>query len=270
MTFKRIYERIQKIIHDHTATGLVDIKEAINEAYNEICNLEDWWWLKRLHEFYTKPSYNAGSVSVEEDSNLIAGSSTAFAAAHVNMKFVYSEFPEQFTVSSVVDVDTIKLSEDYTGDDDSGDAYCIFEKEISLPSDFRRPFKVKLSGRPLDQIGEREMKERIFPRWAPSRPTEYTLTVSTLLFNSCPDEKYYGELWFWANPTVLSGDSDVPVIPAQFHQALVLGGYLKMNEGNEDIELNPRYEKSYERILRNLFENNERDSDQEDTFKRSE
>lgn len=266
MTFEDIYKEIQSMISDDdTSEILPKIKKAINEVYDEICNMEDWRWLIKTLSIITKENYNTGTVALVNGSNAVVGTGTDFTSAMEGMKFIHPDFPKVYTVDTVADTEHLTLTANYDGDDDSAVGFLIFENEYALPSDFRRPFSAKLDSRPLDQMDLRDYR-KIQPTWIGSQPTDYVINGSNVIFYRIPDLKYYCEFDYYSTPANLVATSDVPLIPKQFHQILVFGGYRRVNAKLEDIDYNKKYESLYDVILQNLYINNEIDSDEEDSF----
>lgn len=72
-------------------------------------------------------------------------------------------------------------------------------------------------------------------------PGAWTIHGSRLYFDKPTDQAYTLELYYLKKPTKLEDDSDVPEIPEEFEEALVLGAYYRVLERNEDFDLASYY-----------------------------
>lgn len=266
MTFEDIYLEIQEMVQDESAGMQTKIESAINEVYREICSMRtmNWRWLHKSKNYYTAAGYNTGTITVTNGSTAITGTGTEFTSSMADMKLVFPDFPEINIIASVEGDEALTLSAAYQGDDDDG-SFLIYQNELDLPADFRRPLKVKLNGLPLDQLDLRKYREKQ-ESWSTARPSGYTIDGTKLILDPIPDAKYLVEVFYYAKATDLSADPDEPLIPSEFQHILIYGGYVRLCEKDGDIEFNQVYQNRYQEILADLIADNEQDSDMEDEF----
>lgn len=71
----------------------------------------------------------------------------------------------------------------------------------------------------------------------PSAPSIWTLHANKLYFSQPTDQDYDVELYYIKKPALLDDGADVPEIPSEFEELLVLGAYIRVLERNEDFDL---------------------------------
>lgn len=67
-------------------------------------------------------------------------------------------------------------------------------------------------------------------------PTAWTVHGGKLYLNRPTDTTYILRLFYLKKPLVLAADEDVPEIPEEFAEVLVLGAYYRVLERNEDFD----------------------------------
>lgn len=73
------------------------------------------------------------------------------------------------------------------------------------------------------------------------KPSVWTLHGNRLYFSQPTDQVYTLELYYIKKPDTLTNDTDVPEIPYEFEELLVLGAYIRVLERNEDFDLASYY-----------------------------
>lgn len=81
------------------------------------------------------------------------------------------------------------------------------------------------------------------------RPLLWTTYGDKLYFGQPTDGIYTLSLFYLKTPKVLAADADVPEIPPEFEEALVLGAYYRVLKRNEDFDLAAAVEQDYEKEL---------------------
>lgn len=69
------------------------------------------------------------------------------------------------------------------------------------------------------------------------QPTIWTLHGNKLYFSTPTDQVYTLDIFYVKKPALLSDGADVPEIPSEFEELLVLGAYYRVLERNEDFDL---------------------------------
>lgn len=68
-------------------------------------------------------------------------------------------------------------------------------------------------------------------------PSIWTSYGNKIYFSRPLDEEHQVQLWYLKKPILLSADGDVPELPEEFEELLVLGAYIRVLERNEDLDL---------------------------------
>lgn len=64
----------------------------------------------------------------------------------------------------------------------------------------------------------------------------WTLYANNIIFSAPTNDTYTLTTFYIRKPAVLSGDGDIPEIPEEFSELLVLGAYIRILERNEDFD----------------------------------
>ena len=64
----------------------------------------------------------------------------------------------------------------------------------------------------------------------------WTLYANNIIFSAPTDNTYTLTTYYIRKPVVLVGDGDIPEIPEEFSELLVLGAYIRILERNEDFD----------------------------------
>lgn len=67
-------------------------------------------------------------------------------------------------------------------------------------------------------------------------PRAWTIYAGKILFDRPTDQSYILSLFYLKKPDTLTADNQVPEIPEEFSELLVLGGYIRALERNEDFD----------------------------------
>lgn len=70
-----------------------------------------------------------------------------------------------------------------------------------------------------------------------AQPSIWTLHGNRLYLSAPTDQEYTLEIYYIKKPALLDDDSDVPEVPAEFEELLVLGAFIRILERNEDFDL---------------------------------
>jgi len=68
-------------------------------------------------------------------------------------------------------------------------------------------------------------------------PTYWTTHSNKLYFSQPTDQVYQLSTWYIKTPTLLEDDLDVPEVPEEFSEALILGATMRVQKRNEDYDL---------------------------------
>lgn len=83
----------------------------------------------------------------------------------------------------------------------------------------------------------------------PSAPNNWTLYGGNILLDAPTDGDYTMTMYYIKRPVKLTQDSDVPELPEEFEELLVLGAFRRILERNEDYDLAASVEAQYQSKL---------------------
>lgn len=128
---------------------------------------------------------------------------------------------------------------------------------FQLPSDVAQIQSQTLSG--VSRFANLNMPWREFfmaypdaSNETPAAPSRWTLYAGNVLLNAPTDQEYTMTLFYIRKPKVLAEDGDVPEIPEEFSELLILGAYRRILERNEDFDLAATVNAQYQSILTQL------------------
>lgn len=81
---------------------------------------------------------------------------------------------------------------------------------------------------------------RIYPTPAsnkPGAPTHWTSYGGNILLSQPTDKEYTLDIFYLKKPAKLLADTDVPEIPEEFSELILLGAYIRIAKRNEDTDL---------------------------------
>lgn len=252
MTFQAIYTMAMGQTHhdpDTETALLTKVKTWVNKRYHQA-----WSKLLQMDPTFgrttsiltTTDDYNTGTVEVD-GTTTVTGTSTVWTSGMVGRKFKLDSFSEVYEISAYVSATEITLNKACNADADDGLAYMIYQDEVSLPSDCAEVVSLGIyrSYRPLVRIGIRELQEKqldnpVSINSVDTLDPEYftLLDQSTILVYPAPSRVVLLELYYIKNFTELSQTSDTPLIPADFHDALVTGTIADIYKFEDDTRQN--------------------------------
>lgn len=86
----------------------------------------------------------------------------------------------------------------------------------------------------------------------PGAPSLWTQYAGNILLSTPTDQDYTMTLFYIRKPKILVENGDVPEIPEEFSELLILGAFKRILERNEDFDLANEVEADYQRILLQL------------------
>lgn len=105
------------------------------------------------------------------------------------------------------------------------------------------------------------MDFRTFNQWFPTpannKPSSvhfWTLYAGNVLTSAPTDQDYTMTIFYIKKPKLLAQDEDVPDVPEEFAEALILGALMRIHERNEDIDLAASVSQSYTAIMTQLVD----------------
>lgn len=83
----------------------------------------------------------------------------------------------------------------------------------------------------------------------PGKPSAWTLYAGNIIFDKPTDEDYVLTLFYIRKPITLTTGTQVPEIPYEFEELLVLGAYIRCLKFNEDNDQAQYHEGEYNKML---------------------
>lgn len=212
---------------------------------------EGFTWAERSADLVTQPEYTTGTLSVNQGSTALTGSSTfwntnnAFSVANMRAggKIVINGGVEVYEISSVTNDTSAVLTAAFVKSDVSAASYSYFEDEYALDADFLRPVDIQTfdSNDDIELIGRNEFRRRYPRNKTPGKPliativdrafSSNTTPVRKVRFWKPPDQAYLIPYTFITNKLAvsssgtaqanLSADADEPIVPLQYRHAIV-------------------------------------------------
>lgn len=153
------------------------------------------------------------------------------------------------TITDVIEAGTTNGSEEEGGggggDEESGtDPGSEGDTEESSPE---RTYDISRHYLPFREFNSRFANREQAQR---GNPTYWTTHGTKLLFSAPVKDNVELRLFYNKNPVKLEDGDDQPEIPAEFEEVLVLGGFIRCLERNEDFDLAAYYrDGEYTRLL---------------------
>lgn len=127
-----------------------------------------------------------------------------------------------------------------------------------FPSDYQIEQALKITDPEgnIRDITENYMGFREFNRMFPvpstrsaGQPTYWTTHAGKLLIDKPTDQQYTLDLYYLKKPDLLEDDADVPEVPSEWEECLVLGAYYRVLQRNEDFDLATAIKLEYQEQL---------------------
>lgn len=254
-TFSDLYTDLQNRVRAQTGVTATEnqAKRYINIALHDmhIGFTEKMPWAERTAQLITQQDYTTGTLSINQGSTTITGSSTAwntnnaFSVANMRAggKITIDSNPEVYEISAVASDTSATLTSAFIDSDVSGVSYVYFEDEYALDSDFLRPVsftsfdinnEIQLIDRTQFRFQYPRNKTTGKPRVATIVDKAFsgsTTPVRKVRFHKPPDDFYLIEYPFITNKLAvsssgtaqanLSADADEPIVPLRYRHAIV-------------------------------------------------
>lgn len=267
-TFSDLYTALENALRVTTGVTATQnqSKRAINVALHDMHLGTDYKfpWAERAGKLLVRDQYTTGTVTITRGSTTLTGSSTVWtttddfgiANARANGKIRIAGNLTPYTVSSVGGAGTITLTSMFTEDDVTDGTYVYYEDEFDLASDFLRPVDIqRFSDQvPIELIGRTEFRRRYPTNSVPGRPQVATLIDYAPSGNTTPIRRVRFHpppstamtipyTYITGNLAVssagvaaanLSADSDEPIVPLRYRNAIVLHALYQMYRDKKD------------------------------------
>jgi len=118
----------------------------------------------------------------------------------------------------------------------------------SLPADFAKVRSLRRTdiGRELQSVFLRDIDRSIITS---GTPYAYALDGANMHLYPTPDQAYPLELRYWKLPAALSADTDVPTIPADYHNLLIYSAVAEGYRAEDDHQTAAQWQALYDKGL---------------------
>lgn len=122
---------------------------------------------------------------------------------------------------------------------------------LSLPSNYARCVDLSNTDdqRVLEQMDLRDYDDAVI---ASGSPVFWVVVGSNVTLYPTPDNAYNLRLRYWKLPTDLSGDTDTPEIPSQYHHLLIRYALIRCYQRENDYQAAEYQRTEFERDLQKL------------------
>lgn len=122
---------------------------------------------------------------------------------------------------------------------------------FALPADFAKIRSLRRTdlGRELEAVGLRDIDRSVITQ---GTPYAYAQDGANLHLYPTPDQVYPLELRYWNIPAALAADSDVPKIPADYHNMLVYWACAEGYRAEDDHAPAQQWQALYDKSLAEL------------------
>lgn len=238
MTFLDLRKRIAEMLGLNQSDTTTDtfLKEWVNDSYRFIAGIERWPWIIQNDILQTTPDITTGTVSVTNDSAAITFSSGPTPSVAVDFRIQFGDSDDWYDITSHTGGATAAtLADVFLGTTNGVQTYILRKVYYDLPDDFDRMTSVRQSRTDvkLEPIDFR-FKDKILPDPTEvDEPTFYSViglqpdaavTVDPqyrLVFFPTPNVEMNIDIRYYKRITALSGDTDVPITPIQWHSIFI-------------------------------------------------
>lgn len=268
LTFKMLYTDCCRLIADLQLTRVNEVKSVINAVYlDELLNVDElrpMFWLKWFDDsILMKLSDTAVSISNANPAVMVT-SQDIYATNDIVTLYNVQVMPQlsnrtflltrtaasTYTLSDIYSnpINTVGISGAVSGYQQIGPVNGVQHRGILTAAPIRQILQMNLVGfiNQLEPISERDL-ERSITWWSNSktRPLHYHhikaftnagIETNVILWFNCNDQAYGVRMWYETRPTLLVNDTDVPLLPPQFHAAIEAGVVTRLGENKAQVE----------------------------------
>jgi hypothetical protein len=260
LTFETIYQTVMKAIADSQYARSDEVKAIVNQVYlNEILHADDLYplyWLMECEE--SKKSKERATITGITAANppVVTAAAHGFEDGDLVTIYGVSGMTQLNYRTFLVDdkaTNTFEL-QDLSGTDIVGAGYTAYtsggyahHRGISL-TDTEKVLHANWYGynKGMDFIGPEKLEaEAAWMDDSLSRPTKcmhrqiYTAAgtqLDYLMWYPAPDAAYNLRLWYVTQAARLTNTTDVPLLPPQFHDAIIAGAITRLGENKVQVE----------------------------------
>ena len=260
LTFENIYQAVMKAIGDAQYSRTDEVKAIVNMVYlNEILQCDDLYplfWL--MDEDVTKLSKVRATATAVTKANppVVTAAAHGFASGDIVTAYGVTGMPELDYQTLVVVRDSASAFHlhtfagenlDASGYTAAGTAGYFHHRGVSL-TNCQKVIGANWHGydKGMSPITPQQIEEQA--AWmdeSMSRPTRFMhkqvytsagTQIDYLLWYQAADAEYHLRVPYAKQPDTLSAVGDVPLLPPQFHSAIIAGAITRLGENKVQVE----------------------------------
>jgi hypothetical protein len=260
LTFENIYQTVMKDIGDAQYTRTDEVKAIVNQTYlNEILQCDDlyplYWLVESDVSKLSKVRATATAVT-KANPPVVSSAAHGFASGDIVTAYEVTGMPELDYQTLVVVRDSASAFHLHTFDGvnldasaytAAGTAGYFHHRGVSL-TNCQKILRANWHGydKGMGFITPDQLEDQA--TWldeSRSRPTKmmhkqvYTSAgtqIDYLLWYQAADAEYHLRVWYAKQPDTLTNTSDVPLLPPQFHSAIIAGAVTRLGVNAVQVE----------------------------------
>lgn len=293
LTFQNIYESVMLAIGDAQYSRAAEVKAIVNMVYlNEILQCDDlyplFWLVESDVSKLSKVRATATAVT-KANPPVVSAAAHGFASGDIVTAYGVTGMPELDYQTLVVVKDSANAFHlhDFSGANLDASAYTaagtagyFHHRGVSL-TNCQKLISANWHGydKGMSFIGPDQLEEQT--SWldeSMSRPTKvmhkqvYTAAgaqIDYLLWYQAADAAYHLRVWYVKQPDTLVNASDVPLLPPQFHNAIIAGAVMRLGVNAVQVEAGVVWPSVYKSTLDAIRTFNRRWWEENKSFERS-
>lgn len=242
------------------------IKAWINQAYQHISGALNWPWLIKNYTLQTVADITTGTVSINAASTSLTFSSAPSVSVANDYMILFTTTNDWYTISSHTAASTsATLSVPYVGTSNlTAGTYTLRKVYYSLGSDVDRILDIRqtIQSAKLESVDVRYFDRSLPDPQATGSPLYYAVlgydTTDTYLrvtLYPTPDAVMNLQVRYYVKITELSASTDTPLIPAKWHNAIVMAALAIYGHSYIDDARIQEAKTRYDSIMKDMMAN---------------
>lgn len=292
LTFEDIYQTVMKAIADAQYARTDEVKSVVNMVYNEVLHADELYppyWMMEMDDSKKSKARATITAITKASPPVVTAAAHGFEDGDLVTIYGVAGMTELNNRTFMVDdknTNTFEL-QDLTGTDIVGAGYTTYtsggyvhHRGLSI-ADCEKVLFANWHGynKGMTPIGPEQLEaEASWWDVSRSRPLKFMhkqlyLNAGTqldyLLWFQCADAAYQLRYWYLKQPARLSATTDVPMLPPQFHDAIVAGAITRLGENKVQVEAGVIWPSIYNALIETMKTFNRKWWEENKPFERS-
>jgi hypothetical protein len=275
LDFSGIYEAVERAVKQYQSSMQTMVKEMVNMTYFELMSVEDlypFFWLFDLDDSLAcvAPAAitgitvaNPGVITTEDDHGLVVGDLITMHNI-VGMTELNDRIYQVATVPSATTLTVGVNTSTYTAYDSIG---TVHHRGLTLATAGKNVGQLRYCSwhdeGPMVPITPEETEKDNRYHWTDvtQRPERFYhgksysgtgVETNQIIWHPGADAAYDLRYWFSKRPAKLVNDTDVPLMPPQFHYGIIAGTTARLDDGGVSVETPSIWPTIYSETIENL------------------